>query len=54
MKLKDVSPEYIERWDVATIMDPVSTVTPTWTKILYAASEPHRSESEDARNWPTV
>ena len=54
MKLKTVSPAYVEQWDVAAIMDPVAAVTPTWTKILYAASEPQRSESEDTRNRPTV
>lgn len=54
MKLKAVSPEYVEQWDVAAIMDPVAMITPTWTKILYAASEPQGSESEDARNRPTV
>jgi hypothetical protein len=54
MKIKAVSPEYVEQWDVAAIMYPVATITPTWTKILYAASEPQRRESEDARNRPTV
>ena len=54
MKLKAVSPEYIEQWDVAAIMDPVAMITPTWTKILYAASEPQRRETEDAQNRPTV
>lgn len=54
MKLGDVSPEYTEKWDVAAIMDPVAKITPMWTKILYAVSEPPRSESEDARNRPTV
>lgn len=54
MKLKAVSPEYVEQWDVTAIMDPVAMITPTWTKILYAASEPQGSESEDARNRPTV
>ena len=54
MKLKTVSPAYVEQWDVAAIMDPVAMITPTWTKILYAASEPQRSESEDTRNRPTV
>ena len=29
MELKAVSPEYIEQWDVATIMDLVATITPT-------------------------
>jgi hypothetical protein len=54
IKLKAVSPEYVEQWDVAAIMDPVAVITPTWTKILYAASEPPRSESDDTRNRPTV
>ena len=54
MKLDEVSSEYIEKWDVAAIMDPVAKVTPTWKKILDAASEPSRSESEDTRNRPTV
>ena len=54
MKLKAVSPEYVEQWDVAAIMNPVAMITPTWTKILYAASEPQRRETEDARNRPTV
>ena len=54
MKLDDVSPAYIEQWDLSRIMDPVAKITPTWTKILHAASEPLRSESEDARNRPTV
>jgi hypothetical protein len=53
-KLKDVSPEYVEQWDVGTIMDPVANFTPTWSKILYAASEPQKGESEDTRNQPTV
>ena len=54
MKLKTVSPEYVKQWDVTMIMDPVATITPTWTKILYAASEPQRSKSKDTRNWLTV
>ncbi len=32
------------------IMDPVAKLTPTWMKILHVASEPQKSESEDARN----
>jgi hypothetical protein len=54
LKMELKAPEYVEQWDVAAIMDPVAMITPTWTKILYAASEPQRHESEDARNRPTV
>ncbi|KIJ99839.1 hypothetical protein K443DRAFT_101532, partial [Laccaria amethystina LaAM-08-1] len=54
MKLKMVSPAYVKQWDVAVIMDPVAAITPTWTKVLYAASEPQRSESKDTRNQPTT
>ena len=57
MNISDVTPQYIEKWDINEIMNPVAAVTPTWTKILYAASEPQKkndSSNSDTRNRPTV
>ena len=46
MKLESVSPDYIEHWDVNEIMGPIATdLTPTWSRILYAASEPRASQN---------
>ncbi|KAF9559706.1 hypothetical protein CPC08DRAFT_750799 [Agrocybe pediades] len=59
MSINDVTPEFIEQWDVNPIMDPVAAVTSMWTSILYAATEPSqswRTEStgSDTRNRPTT
>jgi hypothetical protein len=34
MDLKDVTPDFLEHWDLNAIMDPVVSVTPTWSKIF--------------------
>ena len=57
MDLKDVSPEFLEHWDLNSIMDPVVSVTPTWSKVLQAATEPSKKKAEvgsDPRNRSTV
>jgi len=57
MSIKDVTPQFIEQWDVNTIMDPVAAATPTWSKILSAATEPQKKSdacNPDTRNRPTV
>jgi hypothetical protein len=57
MDLKDVSPEFLEQWDVNTIMKPVTAATPTWSRILYAATEPQQKDAESrggVRNRSTV
>ena len=57
MNIKDVTPQFIEQWDVNTIMDPVAAATPTWSKILSAATEPQKKSdacNPDTRNRPTV
>ena len=57
MDLKDVSPGFLEHWDLNAIMDPVISVTPTWSKVLYAATEPSKKKVElgnDPRNRSTV
>ena len=57
MDLKDVSPEFLEQWDLNSIMDPVVSVTPTWSKVLHAATEPSKKKVEvgsDLRNRSTV
>jgi len=42
MKVKDVSPDYIENWDLAAIVDPVAKITPMWTKILMNLKKPNQ------------
>jgi hypothetical protein len=57
MNLKDVSPAYLEGWDINTIMEPVAIVTLTWSKILCAATDPHKRNHEnnrETRNRSTV
>jgi hypothetical protein len=57
MNIKDVTPQFIEQWDVNEIMDPVAAATPTWSKILHAATEPQKkndASNPDTRNRPTV
>jgi hypothetical protein len=57
MDLKDVSPEFLEHWDLNAIMDPVVSVTPTWSRVLHAATEPSKKKVEvgsDPRNRSTV
>ena len=57
MDLKEVSPEFLEHWDLNSIMDPVVSVTPTWSKLLHAATEPSKKKVEigsDPRNHLTV
>ena len=57
MDLKDVSPDFLEHWDLNSIMDPVVSVTPTWSKILHAATEPSKKKVEvgsDPRNRSIV
>jgi hypothetical protein len=39
MKLKDVSPKYVEQWDAGTIMYPAAKITPTRLKILIKARQ---------------
>ncbi|KAF8873928.1 hypothetical protein BD779DRAFT_1451338 [Infundibulicybe gibba] len=40
MSIKDVTPEFVENWNIHEIMGPVSQdVTPTWSAILDAATE---------------
>lgn len=40
MTIAETTPEFIESWDLNSIMDPISEkITPTWTAVLSAASE---------------
>jgi hypothetical protein len=40
MNLDEVTLEYMSKWNINDIMDPISTkITPVWSKILYAATE---------------
>lgn len=59
MNLRDVTPDFTETWDVATIMGPLaSDITPTWTAVLDAATETNISKSKPrlprSRNRQTV
>jgi hypothetical protein len=41
MSSKEVTPEFVSRWDINSFMDPIaSEVTPVWSRILKAATEP--------------
>lgn len=55
MTTAQTTPEFIEGWDINTIMDPITKdITPTWSSILHAASEPKGSHDKQSRNRPTV
>ena len=57
MDLKDITPDFLEHWDLNAIMDPVISVTPIWSKVLHAATEPSKKKVEvgsDPRNRSTV
>ncbi|KDR79155.1 hypothetical protein GALMADRAFT_93006 [Galerina marginata CBS 339.88] len=55
MTTAQTTPEFIEGWDINTIMDPIAKdITPTWSSVLYAATEPKGSHDEQSRNRPTV
>lgn len=55
MTTAQTTPEFVEEWDINKIMDPVAKeITPTWSSVLLAASEPNKSHEEQARNRPTV
>ncbi|KAF8804754.1 hypothetical protein BYT27DRAFT_7225339 [Phlegmacium glaucopus] len=43
------------RWDINKIMDPIAVdITPTWSSVLHAASEPRGSREKGSRNRPTT
>ena len=47
MNLDEVTPEYMSKWDINDIMDPISTkITPVWSKVLYAATEPLKKDDK--------
>ncbi|KAF8151360.1 hypothetical protein B0H34DRAFT_822387 [Crassisporium funariophilum] len=51
MTTAETSPDFIESWDINSIMDPVSNnITPVWTAVLTAATEPkqYRVETDNA------
>lgn len=55
MTTAQTTPEFVEGWDINTIMDPISKdITPTWSSVLHAASEPKGSHDKHSRNRPTV
>lgn len=59
MRTENVTPEFIANWDINTIMETVGRdMTPTWTKILAAATETKESSEKDkgskSRNHSTV
>ena len=48
---------FLEHWHLNAIMYPVISVTPTWSKVLHAATEPSKKKVEvgsDPRNRSTV
>ena len=55
MTTAQTTPEFVEGWDINTIMDPIAkNITPTWSSILHAASEPKGSHDKQSRNRPTA
>jgi hypothetical protein len=55
MTTAQTTPEFVEGWDINTIMDPIAKdITPTWSSVLHAASEPKGSHDKQSRNRPTV
>jgi hypothetical protein len=55
MTTAQTTPEFVEGWDINTIMDPIAKdITPIWSSVLHAASEPKGSHDKQSRNRPTV
>ncbi|KAF8815609.1 hypothetical protein BYT27DRAFT_7224855 [Phlegmacium glaucopus] len=55
MTTAQTTPEFVEGWDINTIMDPIAKdVTPTWSSVLHTASEPKGSHDKQSRNCPTT
>ncbi|PPQ76055.1 hypothetical protein CVT26_005437 [Gymnopilus dilepis] len=56
MNFKDISPAFLQDWDIETIMEPVNARTQIWSKILVAATEPQKKDDSDhdARTQSTV
>jgi hypothetical protein len=51
MNLDEVTPEYMSKWNINNIMDPISmNITPVWSKVLYAATEPLKKDDQDKSN----
>ena len=47
MNLDEVTPEYMSKWNINDIMNPISTkITPVWSKVLYAATEPLKKDDK--------
>jgi hypothetical protein len=47
MNLDEVTSEYMSKWNINNIMDPISTkITPVWSKVLYAATEPLKKDDD--------
>lgn len=42
MTTTQTTSEFVDNWDVNEIMDPVKKITPTWCKVLDAATSPSR------------
>lgn len=40
------TPEFLDGWDINSIMEPVQAKTPTWTAILAAATDPKVTETD--------
>ena len=59
MSTKDVTPEFIENWDINILMDPITEkITPTFTAVVVAATESKESalkpKGPRSRNRKTV
>lgn len=58
MTARDVTPKYIEEWDLGSTMDEVAQITPVWTAVLDAASETkadtRKGDKKSRRNRTTV
>ena len=55
MTTAQTTPEFVKGWDINTIMDLIAKdITPTWSSILHAASEPKGAHNKQSCNCPTV
>ncbi|KAG6835025.1 hypothetical protein H0H93_005508 [Arthromyces matolae] len=49
MNTDEVTPEFISTWDINSIMEPIAEkITPTWARVLHAATEPSTSKVDKA------
>ncbi|KIY47944.1 hypothetical protein FISHEDRAFT_74154 [Fistulina hepatica ATCC 64428] len=52
--MSHISPEFIEAWNLESVMDKVFETMPTWTRVLNAATQSKRAAEKNKIRTPTI